>query len=85
MVRHYGWYSNVSDFSVDRSKKPIDFLNDYRGYVRADAYSGCDELFRKEGIQYHMHVLDVRRSLFIALSGQEYSIEKSRLDNFACE
>lgn len=39
------------DFSHDRSKKrPIDFLGDYRGYVHADAYSGYDELFRREGI-----------------------------------
>ena len=39
------------DFSIDRSKKrPLDFLHAYRGYVHADAYSGYDELFRKEGI-----------------------------------
>jgi len=39
------------DFSMDRSKRrPLDFLNDYGGYVHADAYSGYDELFRKEGI-----------------------------------
>jgi transposase len=39
------------DFSIDRSKRrPLDYLNDYRGYVHADAYSGYDELFRKEGI-----------------------------------
>jgi len=39
------------DFSIDRSKKrPIDFLNGYRGYVHADAYSGYDELFKKEAI-----------------------------------
>lgn len=39
------------DFSIDRSKKrPLDFLDGYRGYVHADAYSGYDELFRKEGI-----------------------------------
>ena len=41
----------VFDFSQDRSKKrPIDFLGDYRGYVHADAYSGYDELFRREGV-----------------------------------
>jgi transposase len=41
----------VFDFSRDRSKKrPLDFLGDYRGYVHADAYSGYDELFRREGI-----------------------------------
>jgi transposase len=41
----------VYDFSHDRSKKrPLDFLGDYRGYVHADAYSGYDELFRREGV-----------------------------------
>jgi transposase len=41
----------VFDFSRDRSKKrPLDFLDGYKGYVHADAYSGYDELFRKEGI-----------------------------------
>jgi transposase len=41
----------VYDFSQDRSKKrPLDFLDGYRGYVHADAYSGYDELFQKEGI-----------------------------------
>ncbi|SEM80848.1 IS66 C-terminal element [Syntrophus gentianae] len=37
------------DFSLDRSKlRPIDYFEGYRGYVHADAYSGYDELFRKE-------------------------------------
>jgi len=41
----------VYDFSIDRSKKrPLDFFKDYQGYVHADAYSGYDELFKKEGI-----------------------------------
>jgi transposase len=41
----------VYDFSHDRSKKrPLDFLGDYQGYVQADAYSGYDELFRREGV-----------------------------------
>jgi transposase len=41
----------VYDFSLDRSKKrPLSFLGDYQGYVHADAYSGYDELFRKQGI-----------------------------------
>ena len=41
----------VFDFSRDRSKKrPLEFLGDYRGYVHADAYSGYDELFHREGI-----------------------------------
>ncbi|HBB18206.1 MAG TPA: IS66 family transposase [Syntrophus sp. (in: bacteria)] len=39
------------DFSIDRSKRrPLDYLNDYKGYAHADAYSGYDELFRKEEI-----------------------------------
>jgi hypothetical protein len=39
------------DFSPDRSKKrPLTFLLDYQGYVHADAYSGYDELFRREGL-----------------------------------
>lgn len=41
----------VFDFSLDRSKKrPLNFLDGYRGYVHADAYSGYDELFRLERI-----------------------------------
>jgi hypothetical protein len=41
----------VFDFSPDRSKKrPLGFLSQYQGYVHADAYSGYDELFRKDGI-----------------------------------
>jgi len=39
------------DFSMDRGKKrPLDFLDKYKGYVHADAYSGYDELFKKDGI-----------------------------------
>ncbi|MBT4823420.1 MAG: IS66 family transposase [Lentisphaerae bacterium] len=41
----------VYDFTIDRRKsRPIDFLGDYIGYIHADAYSGYDELFRKEGV-----------------------------------
>lgn len=41
----------VYDFSIDRSKKrPLEFLEGYRGYVHADAYSGYDELFKNEGV-----------------------------------
>ena len=41
----------VYDFSPDRKKKrPLGFLGDYRGYIHADAYSGYDELFLKEGV-----------------------------------
>ena len=39
------------DFSMDRGKKrPLDFLDNYKGYVHADAYSGYDELFKRAGI-----------------------------------
>jgi hypothetical protein len=39
------------DFSIDRSKgRPLKYLEGYRGYVHADAYSGYDELFRRDGI-----------------------------------
>lgn len=39
------------DFSIDRSKRrPLGYLDDYKGYVHADAYSGYDELFRKKEI-----------------------------------
>jgi len=41
----------VYDFTRDRSKKrPLAFLKDYEGYVHADAYSGYDELFGKDGV-----------------------------------
>ena len=41
----------VFDFSLDRSKKrPLGFLDGYRGYVHADAYSGYDELFRLQWV-----------------------------------
>ena len=41
----------VFDFSRDRSKKrPLNFLGDYHGYIHADAYSGYDELFQKDGV-----------------------------------
>jgi transposase len=41
----------VYDFSHDRSKqRPLDFLEGSKGYAHADAYSGYDELFRREGI-----------------------------------
>ena len=39
------------DFSIDRSKtRPLEYLNDYQGYVHADAYGVYDELFKKEEI-----------------------------------
>ena len=42
---------SVYDFSMDRGKRrPLEFLTVYRGYVHADAYSGYDELFKKDGV-----------------------------------
>lgn len=39
------------DFTTDRRKKrPLEYLGDYRGYIHADAYSGYDQLFRKDGV-----------------------------------
>ncbi len=39
------------DFTYDRRKqRPLEYLDDYSGYIHADAYSGYDELFRREGI-----------------------------------
>jgi transposase len=39
------------DFTADRSqKRPLEYLGDYQGYVHADAYSGYDVLFRRDGI-----------------------------------
>ena len=41
----------VYDFSRDRRKKrPLEFLVGYQGYIHADAYSGYDELFKKDGV-----------------------------------
>lgn len=41
----------VYDFTIDRRKeRPIEFMGNYRGYVHADAYSGYNELFRREEI-----------------------------------
>lgn len=41
----------VFHFSADRSKKrPIAFIGNFNGYVHADAYSGYDELFGRDGI-----------------------------------
>jgi len=41
----------VYDFTIDRTKeRPIEFVGEYQGYVHADAYSGYNELFRREEI-----------------------------------
>ena len=80
----------VYDFSHDRSKKrPLDFLGDYRGYVHADAYSGYDELFRRDGVievgcwvhtrRYFDEAVSSRKieaTEIMARIGQLYVIEK---------
>ena len=39
------------DFTRDRRNiRPLEYLGDYQGHIHADAYSGYDELFRKEGV-----------------------------------
>ena len=38
-------------FTRDRRNiRPLEYLGDYQGHIHADAYSGYDELFRKEGV-----------------------------------
>ena len=38
----------VYDATEDRSRDgPLDFLNEFRGYLQCDAYAGYDELFRR--------------------------------------
>jgi transposase len=39
------------DFTLDRRKqRPLEYLGDYQGYIHADACSGYDELFVKDGV-----------------------------------
>jgi transposase len=41
----------VYDYTQDRSsRRPIDFLNGYQGFLQADAYSGYDRLFTQNPI-----------------------------------
>lgn len=40
------------DFTLDRCKgRPLEYLANYQGYVHADAYSGYEELFTKDGLE----------------------------------
>ncbi|MDT8442636.1 MAG: IS66 family transposase, partial [Desulfuromonadales bacterium] len=42
----------VFEFTVDRSKKrPKKFLENFRGYIHADAYKGYDDLFARDGVR----------------------------------
>ena len=80
----------VFDFTPTRSRTgPLNFLDNYAGYVQADAYSGYDELFRRgkaTEVGCHAHArrkfeyaLDsdpVRAAHMMALWGRLYEIEK---------
>ena len=79
----------VFDFTPTRSRNgPLEFLEDYSGYVQADAYSGYDEFFRKGNateVGCHAHArrkfeyaLDsdpVRAARMMVLWGRLYEIE----------
>jgi len=48
---HPGPRLTTYDFSIDRSQeRPLDYLGNYQGFIHADAYSGYDQLFRKDGV-----------------------------------
>lgn len=41
----------VYDYTPDRSRAgPLEFLNDYKGYLQADAYAGYDELYKSGNV-----------------------------------
>jgi hypothetical protein len=43
--------STAFDLTIDRRKqRPMDYLGDYCGYIHADAYSGYDALFARDGV-----------------------------------
>ena len=78
------------DFTTDRRKKrPLDYLAHYQGYIHADAYSGYDELFSRDGLievgcwcharRGFDETLNVRpreASEIIALIGRMYQFER---------
>ncbi|MFH1570803.1 MAG: IS66 family transposase, partial [Gemmatimonadota bacterium] len=48
---HPGPPLTAYDFSIDRSQeRPLHYLGTYHGFIHADAYSGYDQLFRKDGV-----------------------------------
>jgi transposase len=58
----------VFEFTVDRSKKrPIQFLNGFRGYIHADAYKGYDDLFAQDGVHECACWMHVRRKFLEAV------------------
>jgi transposase len=80
----------VFNFTPNRSREgPKKFLDDYRGYVQADAYSGYDEFFRRSNatevgchaharrkFDYAMDSDPVRACQMLALWKQLYAVEK---------
>jgi transposase len=78
------------DFTMSRSRDgPLAFLDGYRGFVQADAYSGYDALFRREGVvevgcwaharRYFVEALtsDPRAAHVLALLQRLYAVERS--------
>jgi transposase len=58
---------NVFDYSPDRcGKHPQAWLKDYGGYLQADAYSGYDELYRKDVVKEVGCWAHARRKFFDA-------------------
>ena len=78
------------DFTRDRRNiRPVEYLDDYQGHIHADAYSGYDELFSKQGIVEVGCWCHARRgfdeamtsrpreaSEILALIGRFYKVEK---------
>ncbi len=81
----------VFDFTPSRSRQgPLEFLDDYGGYLQADAYSGYDELYRttettEVGCHSHArrkfeHALDndpVRAARMLVFWNDLYEIERT--------
>ena len=60
----------VFDFTVDRkAEHTLKFLENFAGYVHADAYSGYDVLFRNENITECACWMHVRRKFYEAEDG----------------
>lgn len=90
----------VFDFTKNRSREgPIRFLGDYNGYVQADAYSGYDELFRKNKavevgchaharrkFEYAMDSDPVRAARMMTLWSRLYEIEsRAKKENYSSD
>jgi len=80
----------VFDFTPTRSREgPLRMLQDYQGYVQADAYSGYDELFRRSEVtevgchaharrkfEYALDTAPVKAAQMMALWSRLYEIER---------